>query len=292
MIEKFISNYKEKNKTQVETINSLNSKLETYQKSLNDIVSLYNNKNFLKRVFDFPSRKKIKITKKEIKREISKIENAIANIDKSKNILFFKIKEELLKSNSQKNSELNNKFSVLIKKHDILSSIYISGKTALSHIQSAISSVASAESMETMDMVSNNKGISIMSTSINQTAASSVRNANNYVKKFNNELRNSQLTLKQINHDTNIETVDLIWDMFFDNGILDSVGSAMSLNALSNTKRELQNLYNEISKIVNCLNKDCQKALFEKQNQELLIDEFEKPYKEEVNRIFKINNIE
>ena len=162
---------------------------------------------------------------------------------------------------------------------------------ALGQIQSAINSISSAETMETMDMVSNNKGISIMSTSGNQSAAASVRNANNYIGKFNEQLKISESTIKQIHHDSNIEIVDFVFDIFFDNGILDTVGSLMSLTALGNTKRELQKSYQVISKIVNNLDIQCKNSLLNKQNQELLIKDFEKPYEDEVNEIFILNNI-
>lgn len=291
MIDKFILNYKSEKSIQVEIINALQKEVRVQEDSLNEHLKKYSNKNLLKRAFDFKTRKNINIEEKEIKNKKTNIDNIFNDIETLKKSLFLNIKEELIKSNLERHCELNKELLSFTNIYEVLFSAYNSGKMALGQIQSAINSISSAETMETMDMVSNNKGISIMSTSGNQSAAASVRNANNYIVKFNEQLKISESTIKQIHHDSNIEIVDFVFDIFFDNGILDTVGSLMSLTALGNTKRELQKSYQVISKIVNNLDIQCKNSLLNKQNQELLIKDFEKPYEDEVNEIFILNNI-
>lgn len=291
MIDKFILNYKSEKSIQVEIINALQKEVRVQEDSLNEHLKKYSNKNLLKRAFDFKTRKNINIEEKEIKNKKTNIDNIFNDIETLKKSLFLNIKEELIKSNLERHCELNKELLSFTNIYEVLFSAYNSGKMALGQIQSAINSISSAETMETMDMVSNNKGISIMSTSGNQSAAASVRNANNYIGKFNEQLKISESTIKQIHHDSNIEIVDFVFDIFFDNGILDTVGSLMSLTALGNTKRELQKSYQVISKIVNNLDIQCKNSLLNKQNQELLIKDFEKPYEDEVNEIFILNNI-
>jgi len=291
MIDKFILNYKSEKSIQVEIINALQKEVRVQEDSLNEHLKKYSNKNLLKRAFDFKTRKNINIEEKEIKNKKTNIDNIFNDIEILKKSLFLNIKDELIKSNLERHCELNKELLSFTNIYEVLFSAYNSGKMALGQIQSAINSISSAETMETMDMVSNNKGISIMSTSGNQSAAASVRNANNYIGKFNEQLKISESTIKQIHHDSNIEIVDFVFDIFFDNGILDTVGSIMSLTALGNTKRELQKSYQVISKIVNNLDVQCKNSLLNKQNQELLIKDFEKPYEDEVNEIFILNNI-
>jgi len=291
MIDKFILNYKSEKSIQVEIINALQKEVRVQEDSLNEHLKKYSNKNLLKRAFDFKTRKNINIEEKEIKNKKTNIDNIFNDIETLKKSLFLNIKDELIKSNLERHCELNKELLSFTNIYEVLFSAYNSGKMALGQIQSAINSISSAETMETMDMVSNNKGISIMSTSGNQSAAASVRNANNYIGKFNEQLKISESTIKQIHHDSNIEIVDFVFDIFFDNGILDTVGSLMSLTALGNTKRELQKSYQVISKIVNNLDIQCKNSLLNKQNQELLIKDFEKPYEDEVNEIFILNNI-
>jgi len=291
MIDKFILNYKSEKSIQVEIINALQKEVRVQEDSLNEHLKKYSNKNLLKRAFDFKTRKNINIEEKEIKNKKTNIDNIFNDIEILKKSLFLNIKDELIKSNLERHCELNKELLSFTNIYEVLFSAYNSGKMALGQIQSAINSISSAETMETMDMVSNNKGISIMSTSGNQSAAASVRNANNYIGKFNEQLKISESTIKQIHHDSNIEIVDFVFDIFFDNGILDTVGSLMSLTALGNTKRELQKSYQVISKIVNNLDIQCKNSLLNKQNQELLIKDFEKPYEDEVNEIFILNNI-
>lgn len=291
MIDKFILNYKSEKSIQVEIINALQKEVRVQEDSLNEHLKKHSNKTLLKRAFDFKTRKNINIEEKEIKNKKTNIDNIFNDIEILKKSLFLNIKDELIKSNLERHCELNKELLSFTNIYEVLFSAYNSGKMALGQIQSAINSISSAETMETMDMVSNNKGISIMSTSGNQSAAASVRNANNYIGKFNEQLKISESTIKQIHHDSNIEIVDFVFDIFFDNGILDTVGSLMSLTALGNTKRELQKSYQVISKIVNNLDVQCKNSLLNKQNQELLIKDFEKPYEDEVNEIFILNNI-
>lgn len=291
MIDKFILNYKSEKSIQVEIIDALQKEVIVQEESLNEHLKNHSNKNLFKRAFDFKTRKNINIEEKEIKNKKTNIDNILNDIETLKKSLFLNIKDELIKSNLERHCELHKELFSFTNIYEVLFSAYNSGKMALGQIQSAINSISSAETMETMDMVSNNKGISIMSTSGNQSAAASVRNANNYIGKFNEQLKISESTIKQIHHDSNIEIVDFVFDIFFDNGILDTVGSLMSLTALGNTKRELQKSYQVISKIVNNLDVQCKNSLLNKQNQELLIKDFEKPYEDEVNEIFILNSI-
>lgn len=291
MIDKFILNYKSEKSIQVAIINALQKEVIIQEESLNEHLKNHSNKKLFKRVFDFKTRKNINIEEKEIKNKKTNIDNILNDIETLKKSLFLNIKDELIKSNLERHCELHKELFSFTNIYEVLFSAYNSGKMALGQIQSAINSISSAETMETMDMVSNNKGISIMPTSGNQSAAASVRNANNYIGKFNEQLKISESTIKQIHHDSNIEIVDFVFDIFFDNGILDTVGSLMSLTALGNTKRELQKSYQVISKIVNNLDIQCKNSLLNKQNQELLIKDFEKPYEDEVNEIFILNSI-
>jgi hypothetical protein len=108
-------------------------------------------------------------------------------------------------------------------------------------IDTALYDIDSAKSAETMDAFSDNKAMSVLSTSANNRANSSIVKVNAAVLALENTLRDENVALKQIEFDNTIEWIDLAIDMS-DLGTLDSIFSLLSLSALNDAEQNLFNL--------------------------------------------------
>jgi hypothetical protein len=86
---------------------------------------------------------------------------------------------------------------------------------AEAHLDEAISDLSSASTMETLDAVSSNKAIALMSHSQNQTASDSVREAQASIERLQAETRRVGAQLTGID-----DTLDLVMDLAFD-GVFD-----------------------------------------------------------------------
>ena len=125
--------------------------------------------------------------------------------------------------------------------------------TAIDEVNSAISSLSSAQSMEMFDMATDSKAISMMSTIENISASDTVSQASNAVQRFQSKLEQQQRTWDDVAHNTSIETIDFMFDMFFDSDLLDTVGSFCSMLALSGAESDLQKVRSGLSEIADKL---------------------------------------
>lgn len=104
---------------------------------------------------------------------------------------------------------------------------------AESHLDEAISDLSSASTMETLDAVSSNKGIALMSHSQNQTASDSVRTAQASIERLQAETRRVGAQLSGID-----DTLDLIMDLAFD-GVFDFM-SFINIGRIDGARRKCE----------------------------------------------------
>lgn len=124
---------------------------------------------------------------------------------------------------------------------------------AISEVDSAISSLSSAQSMEMLDMMTKNKGISMMSTMQNFSASDAVTQASRAVQTFQLKLAEHQRKWREFEHDIGIELTDFVFDMLFDSDMLDVVGSLFSMMALSSAESDLRKVRAGLSELANKL---------------------------------------
>ncbi|HBX0504643.1 TPA: hypothetical protein MFY73_24635, partial [Klebsiella pneumoniae] len=106
------------------------------------------------------------------------------------------------------------------------------GQKALREISEASSSVSSAQTMEVLDLVTDNKGISVMSSMSNSSASSEIDDAKRAVKAFANALGDHRDIVGSLHHSMATEFIDLGMDFAGLNDGFD-FGSVFSLFSLS-----------------------------------------------------------
>ncbi|WP_415913310.1 hypothetical protein [Neptuniibacter sp. QD37_11] len=132
--------------------------------------------------------------------------------------------------------------------HSILS-VYNAGKEARSALETAKSSLSSAQTMEVLDMATSNKGISMMSTMSNSSASSDVKSASELMSKFNKEAVEHARVAAHFTETFSTELIDLTMDFAF-GGIMDFVGSVFALSALSSASSDVEKAIKSLNPVL------------------------------------------
>ncbi|EAP4202270.1 MULTISPECIES: hypothetical protein [Gammaproteobacteria] len=112
------------------------------------------------------------------------------------------------------------------------------GQKALNEIREASSSVSSAQTMEVLDLVTDNKGISVMSSMSSSSASSEIDDAKRAVKAFSSALGEHRDIVGSLPHSMSTEFIDLGMDFAGLNDGFD-LGSVFSLFSLSSASSSL-----------------------------------------------------
>jgi len=130
------------------------------------------------------------------------------------------------------NDEIYQKICNIYQKQYSIKNQY---EIVLSSISSARSAISNAELAETMDLLSKNKGISLMSSVSSSGANSSIKKVKREVVNLSNminELKDFQNSITNVD-----DTFDLMIDLFFDTGF--DFFSVFNLFSLGNAKSSL-----------------------------------------------------
>lgn len=255
---KYLTNYsfEDNHKQIIEKINKLNLSVSnlipiikySLQFKSNELI-VYQNKvgfwdKFLFGIFGDHSKvesvERIKKVKKEIEDKLDKLHtykssHLLRNLSiKEKNIAH----EQLLNSNDKYKNDINN--INVIEKY-LLDLIILKDL-----IKTALDDIDSAEFTETLDLVSSNKAISLISMVDNSNANSSIKNVSKKLKELKENYNFESMDL---------DTIDTIFDLVLDNFAIDSIMSIFVLQELSNMKDKVEELEKMInSKISNIEN--------------------------------------
>lgn len=145
--------------------------------------------------------------------------------------------------------EHDSNFAKLREVESQLNNMVCKGNTCLSKIDDAISAAQSAQNMEMLDMVSDNNGISLLSSmntsSANDAANTAQRAAKKYIEAVN--ALKVKLDAQAVEVRNVDDTVDLVMDLVFDFGF--DFMSAVNMFALSDLKSDLGQLRGQIAQI-------------------------------------------
>lgn len=242
-----VEHYKKEDNKSQEQLNELFSFIKNYTEIIDKQTKSYRSINWFKRLFAFSERKSIQSFKKVVAEKQKEVSHLKTEILERKKILLTSYTYQLINGNdSEKLAELKAHYSDVQKIYDRVEKVKSAGERALSKISSAISSVDSASNMESLDMVTSNKGISLMSHSANSTASSDIASAKYAIEDFkekSNDLKSFFSAHQEMGH---LEQFDFISDLFFENSFSDMVFGMMILGQLSSARSSLVRAFDSV----------------------------------------------
>lgn len=182
---------------------------------------------------------------------------------------------ELLATKEQEHALLKKLYNMTLGTEE-------AGTQALREIQSAISSLNDAEAFEALDMVTDNKFIAAASTAQNFSASDATQQANRALQRFQHRLNEQQTYWEEIKHNPLVETIDFAIDMMSEGGVFDALGSLFSLITLSNTKGKLNQLYSELTPVVQSVTDERKEQGIKLKHHEAKLLEFKTSSREKV----------
>lgn len=254
----------------------------------------YSKKNFFKRLFACSKEKKeLRDFTQFLENEKLRSETLLKEIQSKKKSLFDDTVNQFINVDTlsvKKLGIINDRISYIMKIYNTFSKTVKAGERALSEINEALRAIDSAETTETLDLFTNNKAISIMSSFDLDTAKNETREANQYIKKFQEELEYTKMVMKEIEMDTSWGTFDFIIDMS-DAGFLDMFGSLMVLDSLSNAENKLKEAKKIVEKALNIVKEEFVEISKQKNIEESVKDDFMKNFKIKATNYLKENSI-
>lgn len=239
-------------------INQTNTTIAEYEVILIDFTAEYKAINFFKRLFAFAKRKQLRELKAFIKDKEALSTQYSKEILSKKQSLHDNYVNQLIMSNAENNTqynEINKRVQLATDLYNVIHKTKKAGDYVLKEISEARSAISSAKTMETIDMFSKNKGISLMSSMSTNTARSEVNDVGPAIEKFKKELEYTRLKVNEVQLDSLWTTLDFVFDMS-DNGFMDTFSSFMVLNSLGNTDGQLYNVAVKIEEIMKTINND------------------------------------
>lgn len=280
MIENIITHYRSKEGTYLTNISELKSMIADYHRILLELETAYKKQPFFKRLFDFKSQSEISDIRNFIEEKEILMKKSLNSLHREKKKVLDEYASYLMnvdgKDDLIKLASIQNSINSL---YDVVAKTKKSGDYALSEIDSAISSISSAETMETLDMFTSNKAISFISTTSNYDAKSSIDDASSAIIKFKTNLESMKLKVEEIKETSSIESLDFFFDMFFDNSAFDLIGGFMVLDALGNAKKQLVSAREKVITVMKELvNKEYQEIQKRKLDHDKIFDDFKKSF--------------
>lgn len=251
---------------------------------------------FFKRVFaSGDKRDEIKKLADFITSEKERSRQTVTSIVNKKIKLYDETVNQFINENESSVKELktiNDRISYISKIYNTFAKTVKAGDFAISEINDAISAVDSAQSTETLDLFTNNKAISLMSSMSNSSARDESAAAAHAVKKFKKELEYTKVVIGEMELDTSWGTFDFVVDMMSDGGFLDTFGSFMALSALNDTEENLKEAKREVSKVLESVKKEFSEITKQKDHEDNVKVEFLKNYKIKAKMYLKENGID
>lgn len=276
MLSDLITNFKDFEKTKKDEITKTNAQLTEYEIILIDFTKEYKAINFFKRLLAFAKRKQLKEIKNFIKRQEFLLKDYQREIDVKKNTLKNNYMNQLImsdQSNNAKYEAINERVQLATDLYNTIHKTKKAGDNVLTEIDEALSAIDSASTMETIDMFTSNKGISLLSSMSTSDAKSEVDDVSPAIEKFKKELEHTRLKVNDVQLDSTWATLDLIFDMA-DVGFMDMFSSFMVLDSLNNTESKLKDVEKTIKKIMESVNKDYAEIKSQLQDEQKIKDVF------------------
>jgi ACT domain-containing protein len=251
---------------------------------------------FFKRLFaSGDKRDEIKNLSDFITKEKEKARQTVTSIANRKLNLYEETVNQFINENESSVKELktiNDRISYISKIYNTFAKTVKAGDFAISEIKDAISAVDSAQSTETLDLFTNNKAISLMSSMSNSSARDESASAAHAVKKFKKELEYTKVVIGEMELDTSWGTFDFVVDMMSDGGFLDTFGSFMALSALNDAEENLKEAKREVSKVLDGVKKEFSEITKQKDHEDNVKSEFLKNYRIKAKMYLKENGID
>jgi len=276
MLSDLINNFKDFEKTKKEEIVKTNAQLTEYEVILIDFTKEYKAINFFKRLFSFTKRKQLKEIKNFIKRQEALMQDYQREIDVKRNTLKNNYINQLIMSDDTHHTKyeaINERVQLATDVYNTIHKAKKAGDNVLTEIDEALSAIDSASTMETIDMFTNNKGISLLSSMSTSDAKSQVDDVSPAIEKFKKELEYTYLKVNEVQLDSTWATLDLIFDMA-DVGFMDVFSSFMVLDSLNNTESKLKDVQKTIKKVMETVNKDYSEIKGQLQDEQKIKDVF------------------
>lgn len=258
MLSKLVNDFKNFENKQQEEIKKTKTVISEYEVILVDFTAEYKAINFFKRLFAFAKRKQLKELKAFIAEKEALSKQYSKEIVSKKQSLYDHYTNQLIMSNQENNTkyeDINKRVQLATDLYNTIHKTKKAGDYVLKEISEARSAISSAKSMETLDMFTKNKGISMMSSMSTSTARSEVNDVMPAINKFKKELEYTRLKVNEVQLDSLWTTLDFVFDMS-DNGFMDTFSSFMVLNSLGNTDGQLYNVAVKVEEIMKTINND------------------------------------
>lgn len=276
MLSDLINNFKDFEKTKKDEIAKTNVQLTEYEVILIDFTKEYKAINFFKRLFAFAKRRQLKEIKNFIKRQEALLKDYQREIDVKKNTLKNNYINQLIMSdstNNQKYESINERIQLVTDLYNTIHKAKKAGDNVLSEINEALSAIDSASTMETIDMFTSNKGISLLSSMSTSDAKSEVDDVAPAIEKFKKELEYTRVKVNEVQLESTWATLDLIFDMA-DIGFMDIFSSFMVLDSLNSAESKLKDVEKTIRKVMETVNKDYNEIKNQLQDEQKIKDVF------------------
>jgi hydrogenase maturation factor len=258
MLSNLVNEFKIFEANKQEEINKTNTTIAEYEVILIDFTTEYKAINFFKRLFAFAKRKQLRELKAFIAEKEALSRQYNKEIVSKKQSLNDNYINQLIMSNQENNAkyeEINKRVQLATDLYNIIHKTKKAGDYVLKEISEARSAISSAKSMETVDMFTKDKTISMLSSMSTNTARSEVNDVGPAINKFKKELEYTRLKVNEVQLDSLWTTLDFVFDMS-DNGFMDTFSSFMVMNSLDNTDGQLYNVAVTIEQIMTTINKD------------------------------------
>lgn len=276
MLSDLINNFKNFEKTKKDEIAKTNVQLTEYEVILIDFTKEYKAINFFKRLFAFAKRRQLKEIKNFIKRQETLLKDYQREIDVKKNTLKNNYINQLIMSdstNNQKYESINERVQLVTDLYNTIHKAKKAGDNVLTEINEALSAIDSASTMETIDMFTSNKGISLLSSMSTSDAKSEVDDVSPAIEKFKKELEYTRVKVSEVQLDSTWATLDLIFDIA-DIGFMDIFSSFMVLDSLNNAENKLKEVEKTIRTVMETVNKDYNEIKSQLQDEQKIKDVF------------------
>lgn len=277
MIEQLITDYKNFNVENTKAIKKSENLQFEYTKIMEDATKEFNSYSFFKRLFPNQKRKEI-IKLKEVIDSEKRISNNLHEKDQiNRKALFDECVNQLIYSNESNKIEYVKITDRILKINDaynIINNTVQAGNAALSEIDEAISSVGSAETSETLDLISSNKAFSFMSSMDASSARTETNEAVEAVNKFKKQLAFANVKIKDLKFNDSWMTLDFIFDMAESGGFMDAFSSFMALQSLGDTKQKLYETKEKVSNVLNPIKEDLAEIRKQKGEEETILNNF------------------
>lgn len=256
MFQNMFSEFKQFKKEKESIIKQISKVSKTKKETEKELSLSYDSKPFIRRFFDFNTREKIEL----IRKEIYKLDHEISDNKNEVSDRFVTLKNNMIAILiSQKDEDKNTLFSLEKSYSDIhpiiniIADAHSYGVNAINTIDFAIQNIKSAQMIETVDIASNNKAISLMSSTYNTSAAQHISNANIAINAFKSKIYAVETHVKNFKKNPVSGCSDISFQMFMDSHYSSIVSSFMSLNTLNvaesqliESKKQIEGMANQI----------------------------------------------